>query len=1750
MPVSSRYPSLKMTRPRSARTARLGQSWRRAHLRLDTFEDRSVPSATAATNEWATQLPNAPLLFTAGVRRELVIVDPRVIDYQAIVRDLLSHQTAFRRFDIAVLRADQDGLDQIARLLCNERDLAAIHFISHGSSDGLQLGATWLDAGALANRGGEVAAWAKSLKSGADLLFYECDLAGGTQGRELLESIRNLTGADVTASTDRTGAKALGGNWQLEYTAGHIETSLAVSTMFQQTYAGTLATFVVTSTSDAGAGSLRQAILNANANSPAVDLITFNIAGAGVHTITLLSPLPIVTEGVIIDGTTQPGFAGSPLIRVDGVSAGGGASGLTFNNNSDSSVVRSLMFTRFGQSGIIIQSGADNITIAGNWIGTDGSGSTALGNGTDGIQILGSNATVGGTTAADRNVISGNSTYGIELSGGKKNNVVLGNYIGVDVNGSVAIANGIGVYVDDPNATIGGTTAGARNVISGNKGAGVVLDTATADNDTVAGNYIGWNAAGTAIIGNGSHGILINAASNNTIGGTTAGAGNVIIGNLGDGIAMITGSGNQILGNSISANSGLGIDLNNDGVTPNDAGDGDAGANALKNFPVLTLVANVAGNTLFAGTYNSVANTTYRIEFFSSPAGQGDPSGFGEGKTYLGFITVTTDAAGNATFNAVLPVAVAVGDLVSATATDLSNLNTSEFAADLAVATIPFVVDTTTDILDGDTSSISALLLNKGADGFISLREAILATNNTANVGVPDTIRFKIGAGGLQTIQIGSTGLGALPIITEAVVIDGTTQTGYAGSPIIQLDGSKAGAGASGLIISAGGSTILGLAIGQFSQSGIVLTNAGGNTIQGDYLGLDATGKAAKPNAIAGIRIDSTSTNNLIGGATAADSNVISGNGNGIFINGGNNNTISGNYIGTDASGSKLIGNQTGVLIGNGASNNTIGGFGAGQANTIAGNNGPGISIVGGTGNQFLANSFHDNGGLAIDLNGDGVIGNDGATNPLQPNNGIDYAIITSVSLSGTTLTIAGTTGTPFATIQIYLAADDGNNNGPIIIGDGLNVPHGEGRVLLGTITADAAGNFNQALMVSGVALGDSITVLVTDSSGNTSEFSPNRVCVTPLITVSPLSLTTSESGTSASFTVVLTSAPSASVTITLVNGDPTEGKLSTTTLIFDATNWNTPQTVIVTGLDDFVIDGPITYTVTLNPATSADPAYNGLDPADVSVTNTDNDVAGFIVTPISGLTTTEAGGTASFTVVLTSQPTAPVTISVSSSNPAEGIVAVSSLTFDASNWNTPQTVTIAGVDDFVVDGNQAFTIILGVASSADPVYNGLDPANVAVTNTDNDTAGFIVTPINGLNTTEAGGTASFTVALRSQPTAQVTISVSSTNMAEGTVSVSSLTFDASNWNTPQTIIITGVDDFYADGDVSYAVTLSPATSADVVYNGQDPADVSVVNLNDDTAGIQITSSGSLIVDNKGTTSTVIVSLTSQPFGPVTIEIISANPNAVTTDPVFITFAGPDWASGVAVTMFSANGNRASGDVLVQIVFAASSSDAGYDGKSADTVVLSRVISGSGTPMGDSPFRLPPPPVVFTPPSQQSGSSDTSPITQDSGGSHSGSGAKRLPDGGGGGEMESAADAAASRNPAVEVAKNGRKLAEKTTPMQTAEVITAYKPLVVPPGGGTLGAQRLPDKVGDEITEEKSVRASSARMALGTVVIASAGCVLWSLRGAAWLLSAAASSAPAWTVLDPLALLMARQRRRKDDGGETLADLANAADRF
>ncbi len=482
------------------------------------------------------------------------------------------------------------------------------------------------------------------------------------------------------------------------------------------------ATFTVTNTNDSGTGSLRQAITDSN-NAPGADTINFNIPGTGVQTIIPASALPTITGPVTINGYSQPGSSpntngpgqgSNAVLRVElnGSGAGSSASGLLLS--SGNSTVKGLVINRFSHYGIRL-TGLNGHTIEGNFIGTNASGTTALGNGFAGLIVNTTNDgvgnTIGGTTSAARNVISGNGgccADGVWIHTVTPGNLVQGNLIGTDATGTADLGNsGNGVTIRHGSGNVvGGATPAARNVISGNLQSGVRFHNGTTggtvQGNSVRGNFIGTDVTGTNPLGNSGNGVWLDGGCgtvrDHVVGGTAAGEGNVIAFNSSAGVRIAAdpcfisgwGSsafGNSVLSNSIYLNDGLGIDLGASGVDANDPGDGDAGANNLQNFPVLTSASNFGGNTAIAGALDSAANTDFTVQFFSSPAA--DASGNGEGQTFLGApMNVTTDGSGNATFSFTATPEVPVGHVVTATATGPGG-DTSEFSAATDVTSAP-----------------------------------------------------------------------------------------------------------------------------------------------------------------------------------------------------------------------------------------------------------------------------------------------------------------------------------------------------------------------------------------------------------------------------------------------------------------------------------------------------------------------------------------------------------------------------------------------------------------------------------------------------------------------------------------------------------------------------------------------------------------------------------------------------------------------------------------------------------------------------------------------------------------------------------------------------------------------------------------------------------------------------------------------------------------------------------------------------
>ena len=346
-----------------------------------------------------------------------------------------------------------------------------------------------------------------------------------------------------------------------------------------------LATFVVSGTNDAGPGSLRQAILDSDSAAGQANTIDFKIPGSGVQTITPLSALPAITNPVLIDGWSQPGFTGTPLIQLSGSQAGGG-DGLLITGSGVT--IRGLDINGFAQgAGIhVTGTGATGDWIYGNFLGIDPTGTQALPN-NEGVEIdAGATRNLVGTNgdgvndASERNLISGNLFAGVWITGqGTSSNAVAGDWIGTDITGEVALNNGTQPVTDPLGNVFGGGVAisagasgnrigtdgksiddaGKRNVIGGSGHDGIDIFGTGTDDNVVAGNFIGADVTGTVSLGIANDGVFLaeGASSNwigvNPFGGTAArDEGNVIPGNSNDGVQLVSGSdGNTIAGNKI-----------------------------------------------------------------------------------------------------------------------------------------------------------------------------------------------------------------------------------------------------------------------------------------------------------------------------------------------------------------------------------------------------------------------------------------------------------------------------------------------------------------------------------------------------------------------------------------------------------------------------------------------------------------------------------------------------------------------------------------------------------------------------------------------------------------------------------------------------------------------------------------------------------------------------------------------------------------------------------------------------------------------------------------------------------------------------------------------------------------------------------------------------------------------------------------------------------------------------------------------
>ena len=825
--------------------------------------------------------------------------------------------------------------------------------------------------------------------------------------------------------------------------------------------------------------------------------IHFNIPGGGVPKIRprgdLFGPLGTFC-GVTIDGTTQPG---THLVELDGLNAGvplGGLplSGLELSGSPTGQgiTVRGLVINNFDRHGILIQESGgpcnagqgDPNLIESNFIGTDPTGLIARPNGMDGVHItkMGNNL-IGNATGGD-NLISGNRGNGVVIEGKESvDNYVRSNFIGTNLNNNDALPNeqsGVVIRDQAKGTFIGGSSIppmrAPGNTIGGNREHGVYLVGQGVADNFIQGNHIG------VLRPNGGHGVFIDRGNNNVVGDRVArdpNAKNLITNNRGDGIRIIgpAAIGNYLAINSVFDNGGLGIDLGGDGVTPNDALDADTGPNTLLNFPESFLP--LPDGSIQVNVHGP-AGGSVSVDFFVSVGC--DPSGFGEGQTYIGTLAgVMMDARGNGSARFIPTAPVQGGLFLTAMAWDPASENFSEFSRCASIIQPP-------PPPPPPPPSCSTLVTGTQDSGAGSLRSAIECAN--ARPGL-DTITFNIPGSGSQSIHLTSS----LPTISDPVIIDGYSQPGAnaASDPpvlLIELEGSGAGPSADGVRIAAPGSVITGLVVTAFNGNGVVIEDAALSRI---------------------------------------------------------------------------------------------------EANIIRSNGGAGIAVRGNgaDGNRLTRNALSGNDGLGIDLDDDGVTPNDPTDADVAANDGMNFPVIGfatgGASQTAVGLTLQSRPSTRF-TIELFSTpACDPTGHGEAATFQGTTAltTDGSGR-------ADAIETLNRA-----IPAGHFMTATATDPEGNTSELSACVAVATanqaPVL--APLPPLTRGEGSLVSFTARAS--------------DPNVGDQLRFSLAPNAPSGASIDPA--SGLFAFTPpDGPATYTITVRVNDSGDPSLSDEKSFVLTVTN------------------------------------------------------------------------------------------------------------------------------------------------------------------------------------------------------------------------------------------------------------------------------------------------------------------------------------------------------------------------------------------------------------------------------------------------------------------------------------------------------------------------------------------------------------------
>ncbi|MEG3872473.1 choice-of-anchor D domain-containing protein, partial [Microcoleus sp. Z1_B5] len=1146
------------------------------------------------------------------------------------------------------------GIEQITNALANQKDIESIHILSHGNQGSLKLGADVLNENDIEAFNTQLKQWGNALTENGDILLYGCDVATGKIGKNFVKRLSEITGADIAASDNLTGSAAKGGDWKLETATGNIEAVVPFNGEAMKAYDGVLLNYNVTVATDDGTGgtanTLSWAILQAN-NSVGVDdtiTLTTNVRMTGTPNQLINSNIGFIGGGFTVSGDVnnngindtgdvRPFFIRSGTVSFSNMSItggrtqGGNGSGIDSGGGGGAAGMGGALFIYNGSVTI------DNVTFTSNQaIGGSSANNNRFLAGGGG---LGGNSGIGAIGA-----FGGNGGGGF---GGNGNSNFTGSFNG-GIGGSGGAFGGAGgaggIATVGGNGTGGGGGGGGFNTTNGGNGAFGGGGGSAGDQAFLNGGWGGFGGGGGAAANfggrggfGGGGGVSINT-NNPGAGGFGGGAGGGTTGYS----AFLPGGGGAGLGGAIFVREGSltlqNTTFNNNTTTGGTgANNGQALAGAIFVLDAAAQTAQTTqGNTQGMPTTPPTVSVVGYLRTTGNTAANNANTTPNNNDIYGSINTAPVPNNTPVTLNSVLEEAPAPVGAVGTPISSLVAIGTNITDPDTGALT--GIALTATDTTNGSwfyttdggitwnalgaVTNTNARLLAADANTRIYFQPTTANYNGTITNALTfrawDQVVGTNGATANTSINVGISTATNTAAITVTPVNDIPSFT--ATNPTVNED--------AGAQIVTGWATFSPGPANESTQTATYTVSSISNSaLFATPPAIDANGNLTYTPAADAFGTSTFDVKVQDSGGTANS---------GVDTSAVQNFTITVNSVNDKPSFSNL-GNQTLTAWTNTAQ--TISNW----ANTIS--FGPADEATQTVSNYTITN-------------------NDNTLFTTQP----------SLATNGTlTYTPSGKPGT--ATVSVQLQDSGGTANG-------------------GIDTSSPATSFNITIPVPKVNLTASTT---TASEAGTTAITFTATAEGNVAGAQTLNLALTGTASPADFTGAIPTQ------ITLLDGSKT-------------------GQVTITVNDDLIAEGAETATLTISSPSSGIALGTTTNQ---SVTITDNDTANITITPTTGLTTTEAGGKATFTVQLNSQPTADVTVGLTSDNTAEGTVSPTSVTFTNANWNVAQTVTATGVDDNLVDGNKTYNIVTAAATSTDSNYNGFNPADVAVTNTDND-----VTPL------------------------------------------------------------------------------------------------------------------------------------------------------------------------------------------------------------------------------------------------------------------------------------------------------------------------------------------------------------------------------------------------------------------------------------